>query len=322
MAEGTAINDLLNPDRVLIGGKESSEGQEAIEKLSQVYQNWIPKDRIITMNTWSAELSKLTANAFLAQRISSINSISAICEKTGADISQVATAIGEDSRIGPKFLQASVGFGGSCFQKDILNLIYLCEQLNLPDVAAYWKCVVEMNNNQKERFAKNIVEKMFNTITHKKIAIFGFAFKKDTGDTRESPAITVCQQLLEEGADLAIYDPKVSVEQFQRDFQHIYKNEVSVVTSCDEPIDPSVKNVVITKTAYEAAENAHALVICTEWDEFKDLDYQKIYEKMEKPAFIFDGRKILDHEKLIKMGFHVEVIGKKLKQKIESSNGF
>jgi UDPglucose 6-dehydrogenase len=209
LAEGTAISDLLNPDRVLIGGDPSPAGQAAIARLAAVYQFWVPAERIITTNTWSSELSKLAANAFLAQRVSSINAMSAICEETGADVSEVARAIGKDSRIGAKFLQAGVGFGGSCFQKDILNLVYLAESLHLPVVAAYWRAVVDMNDWQERRFSGHIVRSLFNTVAGKKIAILGFAFKKNTGDTREAPAIYVCRDLLEEGAHITIYDPKV-----------------------------------------------------------------------------------------------------------------
>jgi UDPglucose 6-dehydrogenase len=210
LAEGTAIDNLMNPDRVLIGGEETPDGELAVQALSEIYQNWVPKEKILTTNTWSSELSKLAANAMLAQRISSINSLSAVCESTGADISEVSRAIGLDSRIGSKFLQASVGFGGSCFQKDLLNLVYICENLNLPDVARYWQQVIDMNEYQKNRFSHKIVESLFNTVSDKKIAIFGFAFKKNTGDTRETPAITVCKVLLDEEAKLNIYDPKVS----------------------------------------------------------------------------------------------------------------
>ena len=236
----------------------------------------------------------------LAQRISSINSLSTLCEATGADISEVAKAVGLDSRIGPKFLQASVGFGGSCFQKDILNMVYLCEQHGLKVEANYWKSVVDMNDHQKSRFGKKVVKSMFNTITDKKIAVFGFAFKKDTGDTRESPAIYVCKYLLEEGASLAIYDPKVQLKQIEDDLQSI----------------SGPGKIRVTSSVSEAAQDAHAIVVCTEWDEFKGLDYQLLYGIMEKPAFIFDGRKILDHNKLIDIGFNVETIGKQLKQKV------
>nr|XP_006821907.1 PREDICTED: UDP-glucose 6-dehydrogenase-like [Saccoglossus kowalevskii] len=184
LSEGTAIDDLINPDRVLIGGEQSEAGYKAIDALSSVYQNWIPKIKIIKTNTWSSELSKLAANAFLAQRISSINSMSAICEATGADVNEVAHAIGTDSRVGPRFLQASLGFGGSCFQKDVLNLVYLCEALNLPEVAAYWQQVIDMNDYQRRRFANKIINCLFNTVTSKRIAVLGFSFKKNTGDTR------------------------------------------------------------------------------------------------------------------------------------------
>ncbi|KAF9193254.1 UDP-glucose 6-dehydrogenase 1 [Haplosporangium sp. Z 767] len=303
LAEGTAINDLTNPDRVLIGCLQTPEGFAAQKKLVDVYTRWIPQERVITMNLWSSELSKLAANALLAQRISSINALSAICEATGADVDEVAYACGTDSRIGPKFLKASVGFGGSCFQKDILNLVYLSEQLHLPEVAAYWKSVVTMNEYQKMRFTHRIVRTLFNTVTNKRIAMLGFAFKKDTGDTRESAAITLCSYLIQEHAHIALYDPKVSAKQIKMDL-----TEPGVGTN-EEEVD---KHVQICESAYEACAGADALVICTEWDEFKmnQLDYQKIYDSMQKPAFIFDGRLILDGAKLREIGFRVETIGK------------
>lgn len=303
LAEGTAVADLFNPDRVLIGGETSPEGQDAVNALCWMYEHWVPREKIITMNTWSSELSKLAANAFLAQRISSINAMSAICEATGADVSEVAHAIGTDSRIGTKFLKASVGFGGSCFQKDVLNLVYLCECLNLPEVAAYWQQVVDMNNYQRRRFSNTIVQRLFNTVTNKTIAILGFAFKKDTGDTRESSAIYICKYLLEEGAHLNIYDPKVKRETMLRDLTR------PEVTDCPERVSELVN---FCPDAYSAAAGSHALVVCTEWDEFTKLDYKTIYNKMLKPAFIFDGRLILDHSALLDIGFHVEAIGKRL----------
>nr|CAG4638351.1 EOG090X03RJ [Cyclestheria hislopi] len=311
LAEGTAIHDLLNPDRVLIGGEKSEEGQQAIAKLSWIYQHWVPVDKILTMNTWSSELSKLAANAFLAQRISSINAISAVCEATGADVSEVARAIGLDSRIGPKFLQASVGFGGSCFQKDILNLVYISECLNLQQVAAYWQQVIDMNEYQKSRFSERIVKAMFNTVTDKRIAVLGFAFKKNTGDTRESPAIYVCKHLLEEGAHLNIYDPKVEDSQIRLDL-------LGSTDFTDESPYQSLINIF--SDPYSAAKDTHALVICTEWDEFITLDYQRMYDSMLKPAFVFDGRKILNHSSLVNIGFHVETIGKRPGQSFQELN--
>lgn len=257
LAEGTAVSDLLKPDRILIGGEQTDEGRAAIEELCCIYRNWIPDERIITMNTWSSELSKLAANAFLAQRISSINAISAICESTGADVSEVANAIGSDSRIGPRFLQASIGFGGSCFQKDVLNLVYLCECLKLPEVANYWYQVVEMNNFQRTRFAQRIIDRLFNTVAGKKLAVLGFAFKKNTGDTRESAAIYVCKHLIEEGAFLNIYDPKVPKQQIVDDL------------TCMGERNDVLNQVEIFQDAYSAAQDTHAIVICTEWDEFK-----------------------------------------------------
>ncbi|XP_069129393.1 UDP-glucose 6-dehydrogenase-like isoform X1 [Argopecten irradians] len=311
LAEGTAVNDLIYPDRVLIGGDPSPLGQEAIQSLRWIYEHWVPQDKIITMNTWSSELSKLAANAFLAQRISSINAMSAICEMTGADVSEVANAVGRDTRIGNKFLKASVGFGGfsgfggSCFQKDVLNLVYLCECLNLPEVAEYWQQVININDYQRRRFANKIIESLFNTVTNKKIAIFGFAFKKDTGDTRESAAIYVSKYLMEEGACLRIYDPKVEEAQLM--------SELTQPSITDDP-DKVKELVTICKDPYQAAQNAHAVVICTEWDEFIALDYQGIYKSMLKPAFLFDGRLILKHQELLDIGFHVVTIGKKLQR--------
>ena len=300
LAEGTAIEDLHSADRILIGGDQTPEGLDAIEKLVSVYANWIPRERIITTNLWSSELSKLTANAFLAQRISSINAMSALCEATGADVDEVARAIGTDSRIGPKFLSASVGFGGSCFQKDILNLVYLCEHFGLQEVADYWCKVVEMNDYQKKRFAANIVKTLFNTVNGKKIAILGFAFKKDTNDTRESSSIYVCQDLIAENARVSIFDPKVSRTAIFDDLEE---------SETDESGNPN-QRVEIAEDAYAACKGAHALAIMTEWDQFKDLDYQRIFDSMEKPACLFDGRNILDRSALETIGFKTYGIGK------------
>jgi UDPglucose 6-dehydrogenase len=293
LAEGTAIEDLEAPDRVLVGGDQTQEGKAAIQKLVDVYASWVPRENIITTNLWSSELSKLTANAFLAQRISSINAISALCEATGANVDEVAHAIGTDSRIGPKFLKSSVGFGGSCFQKDILNLVYLCEHFGLPDVAAYWNGVIEMNDYQKHRFARRVVSTLFNTVSDKKIAVLGFAFKKDTNDTRESAAIYICSDLLDEQAALSIYDPKVSDEQIRRDLN----------------IDSADARLTVCQDAYEATRDAHAILVLTEWDAFKELDYQKIFDCMHQPAFLFDGRNLLDLEALRKIGFEASGIG-------------
>jgi UDPglucose 6-dehydrogenase len=295
LAEGTAVADLYNPDRVLIGGERTPEGEQAIERLASVYARWVPADRIIKTNLWSSELSKLVANAFLAQRISSINSISALCEATGADVDEVANAIGKDSRIGAKFLKASVGFGGSCFQKDILNLVYLCQHFGLPEVAAYWEGVVKMNDWQKQRFAGRIVKSLFNTVADKRIAVLGFAFKKDTNDTRESAAISVCRDLLAEHANVVVYDPKVPAAKIVRDV-----------------LGAGVVNprLTVASSAYEAAKGAHAVAVVTEWDEFKTLDYARIYEAMMKPAFLFDGRNITDLAKLKALGFRAHGIGK------------
>lgn len=295
LAEGTAVADLLNPDRVLIGGERTPEGDKAVQALAGIYGRWVARDRIITTNLWSSELSKLVANAFLAQRISSINSISALCEATGADVDEVANAIGKDSRIGPKFLKSSVGFGGSCFQKDILNLTYLCETFGLPEVAAYWSSVVGINDWQKKRFASRVVKELFNTVADKKIAVLGFAFKKDTNDTRESAAINVCRDLLSEHAKVCVYDPKVPADEILHD--------VLGKGGADSRLS-------IAQTAYEACAGAHAIAVVTEWDEFKKLDFAKIYASMPKPAFVFDGRNILDLDALRRLGFKAHGIGK------------
>lgn len=296
LAEGTAVSDMESPDRILIGGDQTDSGLAAAEKLASVYASWVPRERIITTNLWSSELSKLVSNAFLAQRVSSINSISALCEATGADVNEVSFAIGQDSRIGPKFLKSSVGFGGSCFQKDILNLVYLCEHYGLYEVAEYWEQVIMINDYQKRRFADKIIESLFNTAAGKKIAIFGFAFKKDTNDTRESPAISVCQHLLDEHAKISIYDPKVSPDQIYKDLGRVAgDNQIEI---CGDP--------------YEATQAAHAVAILTEWDSFQGIDYKKVYGQMLKPASIFDGRNLLDLNELRKIGFHAFGIGKPL----------
>lgn len=300
LAEGTAVEDLLAPDRVLIGGDTSQEGKAAVEALVAIYSNWVPKDKILTTNVWSSELSKLTANAFLAQRVSSINSLSELCESTGADVNEVAKAIGLDSRIGPKFLKASVGFGGSCFQKDILNLVYIAKSYGLNEVADYWEQVIIMNDHQKRRFAKNIIKTLYNTVSGKKITFLGWAFKKDTNDTRESAAIYVADDLLSEQASIAVYDPKVKSHQVYEDMNYLEtrsNNENS-------------KLITVYDDAYEACKNSHAIAVLTEWDEFKTYDWQQIYDSMLKPAFVFDGRNILNENELTKIGFVYKAIGK------------
>lgn len=299
LAEGTAVEDLFAPDRVLIGGDTTNEGQKAIQQLVEIYANWVPKDKILTTNVWSSELSKLTANAFLAQRVSSINALSELCEKTGADVNEVAKAIGLDSRIGPKFLKASVGFGGSCFQKDILNLVYIAKSYGLHEVADYWEQVVIMNDHQKRRFAKNIIKTLYNTVSGKKIAFLGWAFKKDTNDTRESAAIYVADDLLSEQANISVFDPKVGLEQIQFDLNYLETRSTS----------KNLEGVQVAANPYEACNNAHAIAVLTEWDEFKTYDWQKIYDAMLKPAFVFDGRNLLDKAALEKIGFVYQAIG-------------
>ena len=291
LAEGTAIQDLEQPDRVLIGSRQTESGLKARSTLAEVYANWVPQERILTTDIWSSELSKLVANAFLAQRISSINAIAVLCEKTEADVSQVAKAVGMDARIGPKFLNASVGFGGSCFKKDILNLVYICRYYGLNEVAKYWESVVEINEYQKEHFVMTMLNAMFNTLAGKRIALFGFAFKADTGDTRESPAIYIATRLIEEQADLVITDPKALVNA---------KTDLKGVEG----------KVQFIEDPYEAAAGSHAIAILTEWRLFRELNYERIYRSMEKPAFIFDGRNVVDHSKLYQLGFNVYPIGK------------
>ena len=299
LAEGTAVQDLLHPDRILIGGEPSPQGQEAIQALVEVYSNWVAPEKILTTNVWSSELSKLTANAFLAQRISSINALSELCEKTGANIDEVAKAIGTDSRIGPKFLKASVGFGGSCFQKDILNLVYIAKSYGLTEVADYWEQVIIMNDHQKKRFSNKIVQTLYNTVADKKITFLGWAFKKDTNDTRESAAIYVANDLINEQAQIAVYDPKVSRKKVLADLDYLETRasdkNASALSSFENP--------------YDACEGAHAIAILTEWDEFVGYDWQKIYDAMQKPAFVFDGRNILNRSVLEEIGFVYQAIG-------------
>lgn len=301
LAEGTAVQDLLTPDRVLIGGDTSTQaGRQAIDSLVGVYANWVKKDSILTTNVWSSELSKLTANAFLAQRVSSINAMSELCEMTEADVDEVAHAIGKDSRIGPKFLKASVGFGGSCFQKDILNLVYIARSYGLDNVADYWEQVIILNEHQRRRFAHSIVRKLYNTISGKKIAFLGWAFKKDTNDTRESAAIYVADELLNERAQVHVYDPKVNASQMHNDLEYLGNRASNTIEKALIPNDDP----------YEVCKDAHAVAVLTEWDEFKELDWKRIYKMMMKPAFIFDGRNILDHDELRNIGFEVSCIGK------------
>lgn len=291
LAEGTAIKDMENPDRVLIGGRDTPSGQIAIQTVADVYANWVPRERIVTTNLWSSELSKLVANAFLAQRVSSINAISALCEMTEADVTEVARAIGMDSRIGSKFLKAGVGFGGSCFKKDILNLVYLCEHYGLKEVAEYWEQVVKMNEYQEARFATNMVTSMFNTVAGKRIAVFGAAFKANTGDTRESPALAVVRELLEERADIVLTDP-FALENARADLGEL------------------AQKVTFEVDPYAAAKGSHAIALVTDWAMYKDLDFKAIYKSMIKPAFIFDGRNLLDQKTLFDLGFNVYAIGR------------
>ncbi|KAF2721690.1 nucleotide sugar dehydrogenase [Polychaeton citri CBS 116435] len=347
LAEGTAINDLLNPDRILIGSSKDEQAISAAAALADVYAGWVPRERIVTINIWSSELAKLAANCMLAQRISSINSLSAICEATGADIDELAFAVGLDSRLGPKMLKSSAGFGGSCFKKDVLSLVYIAESLHLPEVANYWRSVVDINEYQKDRFTKRITKCLYNTLANKKIAVLGFAYKKNTGDTRESAAITVIGQMIAENARIAIYDPKVDEAQIWRDLEKDHKPEVAR------------KCVTVYPNAYAACENACAVVILTEWDEFKTdglilpkseyssdsdseervfsdhsplstprslddpidppvvvkhlpnrIDWARVASTMRRPRLVFDGRNVVDTAKLEALNFQVQCIGK------------
>ena len=291
LAEGTAIKDLEYPDRILIGSRETPSGIRARDELIEIYSNWVPKDRIITSNIWSSELSKLVANAFLAQRISSINSFTAFCEKTEANITEVAKAIGMDSRLGDKFINPSLGWGGSCFKKDILNLVYLCRHYGLDEVAHYWEGVVKINEYQMERFVLNMLNAMFNTLAGKKVCLFGFAFKANTGDTRESPAIFIAKKLLEEKAELVITDPEA-------------------LNNARIDLNGIDGKILYREDPYEASDGCDAVAIITEWEIYRGLDFEKIYLSMVKPAFIFDGRNILDHDRLFEIGFNVFPIGK------------
>ncbi len=291
LAEGTAVNDLKDPDRVLIGSRETPEGLMARETLVEIFANWVPREKILTSNIWSSELSKLVSNAFLAQRVSSINAISALCERTEADVSEVARAVGADSRIGSRFLNASIGFGGSCFKKDILNLVYLCRHYGLEEVADYWEGVIKINNYQQERFVRNMLTAMFNTLAGKRICLFGFAFKANTGDTRESPAIYVARRLLEEQAEVIISDPKA-------------------LDNARLDLADAQGRLRFVEDPYEAAAGCHAIAVLTEWPLYAELDFQRIYREAEKPAFIFDGRNLLDSRRCFELGFNVFPIGK------------
>mmetsp|Transcript_7817 Transcript_7817/g.12217 ORF Transcript_7817/g.12217 Transcript_7817/m.12217 type:complete len:475 (-) Transcript_7817:157-1581(-) len=303
LAEGTAMEDLKAPDRVLIGGVQDEDGIKAAETLVSVYANWVPREQILTTNLWSSELSKLVANAFLAQRVSSINSISALCEATGADVNEISRAVGIDQRIGRRFLNSSIGFGGSCFQKDILNLVYLCETYGLNECAEYWNQVIVMNDYQKKRFTEKMVSSMFNTVTGKKIAILGYAFKKDTGDVRETPSMFVVRDLVLEQAKIHVFDPQVKREDMWI--------EMDYTCGMNEKTHPGLDKAVTTSPdAYSACDGAHAFAVLTEWDEFKTLEFERIYKGMAKPAFVFDGRNILDHAMLREIGFEVHAIGK------------
>ena len=305
LAEGTAIRDLEAPDRVLIGGEDPA----SIEALAEIYAHWVPQQQILRTNLWSSELSKLTANAFLAQRISSINSIAAFCEASGADVREVARAIGTDSRIGPKFLNAGPGFGGSCFQKDILNLVYLCRHFGLPEVANYWESVVVLNNWQQHRIARLVVQKLFGTVTGKRLAILGFAFKADTNDTREAPAIRICKDLLEEGAQLAIHDPKVDPEQISRDLKLIASHAPEADAGPTRGALSGEATWWPSPDVASAIRGADAVLILTEWQQYRELDWSALAPLMRKPAWVFDARGVVDPKQVESSGLNVWRVG-------------
>lgn len=290
LAEGTAIRDLIEPDRVLVGGPQTESGFAAINEVVDIYAAWVAREKILTTNVWSAELTKLAANAFLAQRVSSINAIAGLCEATGADVDEVAKVVGADSRIGPKFLKAGPGFGGSCFKKDVLNLVYLCESFGLHTAAEYWMGVIKMNDHQQERIVSRLFKEMFNTLANKKIALLGFAFKADTGDTRETPAGTVARLLADEHVRITISDPK-ALGNAKKDLADL-------------------DGIVYEEDEYKAVADADAVVVMTDWRHYPALDWQRIYDSMRKPALVFDTRNCLDRGKLKDIGFKVLNIGK------------
>ncbi len=304
LSEGSAINDLEYPDRVLIGG----ENEKAINKLSEIYKKWVPEVKILHTNIWSSELAKLTANAFLAQRISSINSIGAICEATGADVREVSRAIGTDSRIGSKFLDAGPGFGGSCFKKDILNLVYLSKYFNLDEVANFWESVVNLNHWHQHRIAQLIVRNLYGTIAGKKICILGFAFKANTNDTRESSAIKICKDLLEEGAILAINDPKVESKQISQDLSKSENKELNYLSKFDF-VDKNNSSWFFESDIKKAVNNADAIVILTEWEIYSKIDWFEVAKLMRKPAWVFDARSIVVKEKVLSAKLNLWRIG-------------
>ncbi len=302
LAEGSAVNDLENPDRILIGG----ENQDAINALTEIYKNWVPEERILHTNIWSSELAKLTANAFLAQRISSINSIGALCEATGGDVREVARAIGSDSRIGSRFLDSGPGFGGSCFKKDILNLVYLARFFGLPEVANFWEGVVHLNTWHQHRVSQLIVKKLFGTLASKKIAILGFAFKANTNDTRESAAIQICKDLIEEGAVLFIHDPKVKPLQISIDLGLEPIHDVEGKPNSFSYCEGSWCHVI---NISDAIQDADAILVLTEWEEYSRIDWEKVAKKMRTPAWVFDSRSILNHKEVINAGLNFWRVG-------------
>ena len=291
LAEGTAINDLLNPDRVLIGGEKTIEGNKAVNIIADIYKEWIPENKIIKTNIWSSELSKLASNAFLAQRISSINSLSALCEKTGAKIDEVAKAVGMDSRIGSKFLKSSVGFGGSCFKKDILNLVYLCKYFKLDEVAEYWENVIKINDFQKQRFSFKIIESLKEVKNKPRVSILGWAFKKDTNDSRESSSIDVVKKLLENGIEVNIFDPMVSKETILKDLDSLSKSNLLGVK-----VSPTLETSLI---------GSYGICILTEWEEFKEVDFYKVTSKLVKPILFIDGRNIINLDSINGLFKHI-----------------
>lgn len=294
MSEGTAIDDLQNPDRVLVGGQSDGPVQE----LAGIYGNWVDADRIITTNLWSAELAKLTSNAFLAQRVSSINAIAGLCEATGADVEEVRTAIGADRRIGREFLRPGPGFGGSCFKKDLLNLIYIAEHYGLDEVARYWRAVVDLNGWSAKRISRMIVKTLFGTLRYKRIAVLGFAFKADTNDTRESPSIGICRDLLRDGASLNIHDPRVGRE------------AIAQLLTTDDNDSPAAAQFTKVNSVESACDGADAVLILTDWREYRQLDWATLASLMRRPGWVFDTRRGTNLDEAAAQGLETWEIGR------------
>ena len=302
LAEGTAIQDLYKSDRVLIGGDQTKTGQIAVESLVNIYKKWVPENKILRTNVWSSELSKLVSNAMLAQRISSINSLSALCEKTGADINEISKAVGMDSRIGKDFLKPSVGFGGSCFQKDILNLVYIARSYGLDEVADYWHQVIRINDYQKQRFATSIIKLIGDKKNNPKVSVLGWAFKQNTNDSRESASIYVTDILLKNKISVNVYDPLVPRDKIISDLIQLWLLQKLP----KDKVDSLLKMIKVKDNYIDAIKDSSLAAILTEWEEFKTYDWRDLIKKMKNSSIVYDGRNILPLQdksiNLIKLG--------------------